>query len=195
MASTQTDEDRRKLLKPKVSPEEVLSILNEFYISDGQNAQVTRELDSYDDANFLVKIDGEKALLKIHNGVESEKYIKVHSGKRIKFNDGRSAGDGNIIDLHTAIFEHLAKPEFDVTTCTTIHNTSQDAVSIKELPVRPTGMLYDLFIWCWYHLKLYLLAALRLSVQTILLKTWLLDSAHGSKGYPYHQQRTFLSKY
>lgn len=148
MASTQTDEDRRKLLKPKVSPEEVLSILNEFYISDGQNAQVTRELDSYDDANFLVKIDGEKALLKIHNGVESEKYIKAHSGKRTKLNDGRSAGDANIIDLHTAIFEHLAKPEFDVTTCKTIHNTSQDAVSIKELPVRPTGMIYDLLIWC-----------------------------------------------
>lgn len=141
MASTLTDEERRKLLKPKVTPEEALSVLYEFYTSEGQQPEVARELDSYDDVNFLVKIDGEKALLKIHNGVESEKYIRVHSAKKAKLNDGDvAAGDGSIIDLHTAVFEHLAKPEFKVTTCKTIpSNKSQEdgdnSVCIKELPV------------------------------------------------------------
>lgn len=141
MASTQTDEDRRKLLKPKVSTDDALAILNEFYTSDSQKAEVVRELNSYDDANYLVKIDGIKALLKIHNGVESEKYIKRHSTKKAKLNDGESV-EGSIIDLHTAIFEHLAREEFKVTTCKTIpalasQEDGDNSVSVKELPVRP----------------------------------------------------------
>jgi hypothetical protein len=141
MASTQTDEDRRKLLKPKVSADKVLTVLNEFYTSAGQKVEVVRELDSYDDANYLIKLDGKKALLKIHNGVESEKYIKRHSVKKAKLNDGETV-QGSIIDLHTAIFEHLAKEEFKVTTCKTIptmasQEDGDNSVCIKELPVRP----------------------------------------------------------
>ena len=136
------DEDRRKLLKPNVSSEKVLSILNEFYIANDEKAEVVCELDSYDDANYLVKIDGEKALLKIHNGVESEKYIRVHSTKRSKLNNGEILNcEGSVIDLHTAIFEHLAKPEYKVTTCTTIpvksrcQENENAYICIKELPV------------------------------------------------------------
>jgi len=151
MESNQTDEDRRKLLKPKVSTEEALFILNEFYINDDDvssegpsNAEVIRELDSYDDVNFLVKICGEKALLKIHNGVESEKYIRNHSAKKVKLNeDGAGDGDCNsIIDLHTAIFDHLAKPKYDLTTCRTMlvkksacEADGDRSVCVKELPV------------------------------------------------------------
>lgn len=144
-STTENDEDRRKLLKPKVSADQVLSVLNEFYITKDQHAEVICELDSYDDANYLVKIDGEKALFKIHNGVESEKYIQIHSAKRSKGNHGGiSANEGSIIDLHSAIFEHLAKPEYNVTTCQTIHvknrpsgqNDGDSSVCVKELPVR-----------------------------------------------------------
>jgi hypothetical protein len=142
------DEDRRKLLKPKVSAEEVLSVLNDFYVAGDEPAEVIRELDSYDDANYLVKIDGEKALLKIHNGVESEKFIRVHSARKsAKPNneEGESAPtETSIIDLHTALYDHLAKPEYNVTTCKTIpvksHPSQKDdgdhSVCIRELPVR-----------------------------------------------------------
>lgn len=109
-ASNESDEIRRKLLKPKVrreirptaptvcdawgpcpfslspnllilplpitqvSADEALSLLIDFYVPDGfeksdvPRAEVLRQLDSYDDVNFLVKLDGQKALLKIHNG-------------------------------------------------------------------------------------------------------------------------------
>ena len=136
------DEDRRKLLKPKLTPSQALSIFNDFYVTNSETAEVVSELDSYDDANFLVKIDGVKALLKIHNGVESEKYLRVHSGKRAKLEECSAEG-GSIIDLHSAIFDHLAKPEYMVTTCTTlpVKNPSSDnededrSVCIRELPV------------------------------------------------------------
>lgn len=142
--ASQTDEDRRKLLKPKVSTNQVLSILTEYY-TEGQTAEVIRELDSYDDANYLVKIDGEKALLKIHNGVESETYLRSRSGKKAKVNnDGEKDSEhGGIIDLHTAIFEHLEKPDYDVMTCRTMpvkrsacENDGSNSVCSKKLPVR-----------------------------------------------------------
>lgn len=57
-----------------MSADEALSLLIDFYVPDGfeksdvPRAEVLRQLDSYDDVNFLVKLDGQKALLKIHNG-------------------------------------------------------------------------------------------------------------------------------
>lgn len=151
MASNK-DEDRRKLLKPKVSTEEVLSILNDFYVAGDASAEVIRELDSYDDANYLVKIDGEKALLKIHNGVESEKFIRLHSARNkseTNIEEGESTHtETSIIDLHTALYDHLAKPEYNVTTCKTIpvksHSSHKEdenrSICIRELPVRPIDL-------------------------------------------------------
>ena len=184
MESSQTDEDRRKLLKPKVSAEEALSILNKFYVNDDDvsskgpsKAEVIRELDSYDDVNFLVKICGEKALLKIHNGVESEKYIRKHSAKKVKLT-GDDAGDGNsIIDLHTAIFDHLAKPDYDVTTCRTIlvkksacQIDGDSSVCVKELPVRLIcSVSHSLTSIIQNHVHLLILLFLRLSVHNTVL--------------------------
>lgn len=149
------DEVRRKLLKPKVTEEEALSLLVDFYIVDGFNldghvaqlprAEVLQELVSYDDANFLVKVDGEKALLKIYNGVESEKYIAKHAKKRARWEDTDASclDDGCIIDLHSAIYEHLSAPKYDVTTGKTIpvknfspdSDTDDYSVCIRELSV------------------------------------------------------------
>ena len=136
------DEVRRTFLKPKVSPDEALSILLDLYIADGfdgdakvkvPRAEVIRELDSYDDVNYLVKVDGEKALLKIHNGVESEEYIAEHTRKGEKLD-----GSASHIDLHTAIYAHLANPQYNVTTAKTIPPTTsnnEECVCIRELPV------------------------------------------------------------
>jgi len=164
------DEVRRKLLKPKVSEEEALSILIDLYCSSGfdntnnikvPRVQVIKELDSYDDINYLVEINGEKALLKIHNGVESEQYIIAttqsqhdnRSNKCLKVDetDTPSNGEasdidessgGSIIDLHSAIYEHMADTKYNVTTGKTIKpstNTSSDdnnsGVCIRELSV------------------------------------------------------------
>ena len=163
------DEVRRKLLKPKVTEEEALSILLDLYIADGfdntdnvkvPRVQVLQELDSYDDVNYLVKIDGEKALLKIHNGVESEQYIAaqahVNAAKRAKVDETdtpsstskTSNNNNSIIDLHSAMYQHLAQEKYNVTTGKTIcgknettssDDTSSDSsssdVCIRELSV------------------------------------------------------------
>jgi Ser/Thr protein kinase RdoA (MazF antagonist) len=152
------DEVRRKLLKPIVTEEEALSILVDLYIPDGfdiskdvelPRAQVLQALDSYDDVNYLVKIDGTKAVLKVHNGVESEQYIAAHARKFAKLEDDDrpsnkdvgSISTSSIIDLHTAVFAHLAKPQYHVTTGQTIYPIQKsyrdeaDGVSVRELSV------------------------------------------------------------
>ena len=154
------DEARRKLLKPKVTAEEALSILIDCYIPDGfgtnpelPRCEVIDQLDSYDDINYLVKIDGQKALLKIHNGVESEQFIAAHVRKRARLdNDVDVATDAasktSIIDMHTAIYEHLADPKYGLTTGRSIPTKNSpssssndddddrhDSVCIRELSV------------------------------------------------------------
>ena len=139
------DEVRRKLLKPKVTEEEALSLLVDFYVADGfdlgtevPRAEVLQELVSYDDSNFVVKVDGEKALLKIYNGVESEKYIAKHARKRAKL---ENEDGGCIIDLHTAIYAWLADTKYNVTTGKNIPvknltpDTDDDSVCVRELSV------------------------------------------------------------
>lgn len=154
------DEVRRKLLKPKITEEEALSLLYDFYVADGFNlndtqivlprAQVLQELVSYDDANFVVKVDGKKALLKIYNGVESEKYIAKHARKRARImEESEETIGGCVIDLHTAIYERLSDPKYNVTTGKNMpvkniltpyendNNTTSDdnTVCIRELSV------------------------------------------------------------
>ena len=143
------DEVRRKLLKPKVTEDEAASILIAFYA--GASVCVLQELVSYDDANFVVNVDDQKALLKIYNGVESEKYIAKHARKHARIieesDDEAGGGGGCIIDLHTAIYEHLSDPKYNVTTGKNIpihwskhdenDNTTSDdnTVCIRELSV------------------------------------------------------------
>ena len=171
------DEARRKLLKPKVTPEEALSILIDCYIPDGfgtnpelPRCEVIQQLDSYDDINYLVRVDGQKALLKIHNGVESEQFIAAHVRKRARLENDVDVADDtasrtSIIDMHTAIYEHLADPKYGLTTGRSIpvKNTpssssngddddGDDSVCIRELSViskehSPTQLVVRLQTW------------------------------------------------
>jgi Ser/Thr protein kinase RdoA (MazF antagonist) len=70
-----SDEHRRKALKPRVTCEQVEAILRQDYALPNQQVRVLKELDSYDDVNFQVKIGDAMYLLKIHNGVESNEYL------------------------------------------------------------------------------------------------------------------------
>lgn len=70
-----SDEEMRKLLKPNPTHEQVVEALQTGYHEN--SIKIIKELDSYDDSNFLVQTDnGTKYLAKVHNGVESLDYIK-----------------------------------------------------------------------------------------------------------------------
>ena len=66
-----SDEEMRKLLKPNCSPEQVLEVIRQSYCKDKSQLELMRALDSYDDQNFWIKVDGTSFLAKVHNGVES----------------------------------------------------------------------------------------------------------------------------
>lgn len=69
------DEELRKLWKPKVSESDALVLLRRLADVTAE-CSVLQSLDSYDDVNFHVNINGISFLLKIHNGVESRDYLK-----------------------------------------------------------------------------------------------------------------------
>jgi len=76
-----SDEELRKLTKPAVPHDLLVSAVSEYY----GRTTVIQQLDSYDDCNFLIEIDSTKYLLKIHNGVESADYIRNAGTSKIAF--------------------------------------------------------------------------------------------------------------
>ncbi|KAJ1455989.1 kinase-like domain-containing protein [Pelagophyceae sp. CCMP2097] len=79
------DEAERKVQKPGLSPAAAEDLL-QFHFGD--DAQIDRELDSYDDQNFLALVNGERCVFKVLNGVES-------------FNEP-------LIEAQSALLRHLA---------------------------------------------------------------------------------------
>jgi len=118
-----SDEEMRKLLKPAPSADEVVSALRS---SHGRTFTVVKELESYDDVNYLVT-DGEsgtKYLAKVHNGVESLDYHARHAER------------SSVIDLQNAVFHHLGGPSCpDITTSAPVPATDGEPVSVHPLPV------------------------------------------------------------
>lgn len=100
-----TDEERRKLLIPAPVDEQVVELLN-LHFADS-SAKIIKHLDSYDDRNYHVEIDGEERLFKIHNGVESEDFIRVY---REAGEDFYKAGSmGSVIHLQNTMLELCAE--------------------------------------------------------------------------------------
>uniref|UniRef100_A0A7S2P1E9 Inosine triphosphate pyrophosphatase n=1 Tax=Leptocylindrus danicus TaxID=163516 RepID=A0A7S2P1E9_9STRA len=118
------DEEMRKLLKPTPTSEDILQILTTLrlpsssspMIPDPSNekkrkplaneelsVEVLKELDSYDDANFLVEIGGVKHLLKVQNGVESQAYID-----ELKNSDSESPVKLSAISLLNQMMKHVS---------------------------------------------------------------------------------------
>ena len=98
-----SDEERRKVLKPNLCPSDVQCLLETYFLTSvkvGLDSTspptVVKQLDSYDDQNFLVKLLGVEYLLKVHNGVESD--------------------NSSVIDLQNSLMLHLNK---DPRLCTT----------------------------------------------------------------------------
>ena len=81
---TLSDEEKRKLLKPDPTIEQIISIAKENFTVGGDNGvEIIKELDSYDDRNYWCRISGVDLLVKVHNGVESSDACRaVEEGKQ-----------------------------------------------------------------------------------------------------------------
>lgn len=74
-----SDEQMRKVLKPNPTQDQVLEVIRKTYVDDKDvdSVKIIRQLDSYDDSNYLVEIAGTRYLLKVHNGVESKDFLET----------------------------------------------------------------------------------------------------------------------
>lgn len=104
-SSTETsDEELRKLLVPVPTVEEVVDVIRKSYFGDKPEVDVklVKELDSYDDRNLWLSIDGVDFLAKVHNGVESRDLVdRVRTGSC--GNDGAVDAPTNGDYKHSAI--------------------------------------------------------------------------------------------
>jgi Ser/Thr protein kinase RdoA (MazF antagonist) len=140
-----SDEEMRKLLKPNPSEDQVVAALKESYAESGQEVKIVKELESYDDKNFWVEINGTPFLAKVHNGVESKDFLKLWKEE--------SAFNKSVIHLQNAIMEHLnnhgissSKPQKPIV------GDSPTPASVHSLPVvsaehSPCELVVRLLAW------------------------------------------------
>lgn len=108
-----SDEEWRKLLVPNPSVEQIVEVIRtNYYDTDKDSVQITvvKELDSYDDKNLWLSIDGVDYLAKVHNGVESQDLIDKMNEGRIKDSSTTSGNDGykqSAVHLQNAMMMHL----------------------------------------------------------------------------------------
>lgn len=95
-----SDEEMRKLLKPNPSAEQILLALQSSYAEPGQEIKFIKDLDSYDDRNFLLEIAGTPYLAKVHNGVESNDFLDHYR---------RGEYQKSVIHFQNSVMEHLNK--------------------------------------------------------------------------------------
>ena len=85
------DEERRKDEKPVISVSEAVAAAKLLYGLDihDENREAVKELDSYDDRNFYIcgmlpsSDRVQHCLLKIHNGVESDRLDQLQSQNEV----------------------------------------------------------------------------------------------------------------
>lgn len=146
----------RKLLKPTCTTDQILTILKSNHFEPGSDVKIKRELESYDDQNFLVEVDGQKKYLaKVHNGVESEHFIRVSSEIEKHDKVDPESYRGCAIHLQKSICAHLSDPKYGIASSVTIpppgnskdDKTTSATDSIQSLPVlSPSHSPYPLVI-------------------------------------------------
>ena len=144
-----SDEERRKLLKPSVSPEEAKEIMTALYASQPDDQiEILTELESYDDVNFKVALNGTQYLLKIHNGVESGDFYKVFQAAHRQYN--KPGHMGSVIHLQTAMMDLLSTN--NVPTSAPIPTKDGMPIGLQELSVvsaehSPQRLVIRLLTW------------------------------------------------
>ena len=145
-----SDEEMRKSLKPAPTTDQVLDALHKSFVGGEGPSTVTlvRELESYDDRNYWVEISGTPYLAKVHNGVESQDFIKLWKEE--------SAYERSVIHLQNVLMEHLcshgistSKPVKPVSETNEVLPT---AAAIHSLPVvsakhSPCDLVVRLLHW------------------------------------------------
>ena len=137
------DEERRKLLKPDPSNDEVLAIVKESF-AKGKDCQVeiVKELDSYDDRNWWMRIGGADYLVKIHNGVESGDAVNAIEAKK----------QDSVIHFQYAVMKALK--ENGIASSFPVHlleDPNRDPF-VKSLPVlskehSPSNLVVSVYTW------------------------------------------------
>jgi hypothetical protein len=104
-----SDEQMRKVLKPNPTQDEVLEVIRKSYVGDNKDdadsVKIVRQLDSYDDSNYLVEIAGTRYLLKVHNGVESKDFLDTYQTAGEEYY--KAGHMTSVIHLQTAMMQLL----------------------------------------------------------------------------------------
>jgi hypothetical protein len=123
--NTSEEEILRKQLKPNPTNDEVIDVIRTNYFNGDDSSVVDikliKELDSYDDRNLWISVNGKDYLAKVHNGVESRDMIQflttaLDEADDDDNNNNKKNGDyrKSAIHLQNAIMEHLN--ECNITT-------------------------------------------------------------------------------
>ena len=154
--STSDEEILRKKLKPDPTVEQVLDSVRTYFYNGRKDVDIrlVKELDSYDDRNLWITVDGTNFLAKVHNGVESRDLIQYlrDDDSDSGFGDYRQSA----IHLQHSIMTHLN--ECGITTNMpqkpSEHDLSSAAtpVAVVSLPVHskensPTPLVLRLLGW------------------------------------------------
>lgn len=172
-SSSSSEEVMRKRLKPNPSPSQVLDAIRSVYhVNPEQDVKILASLESYDDCNYCVELNGSKYLAKIYNGVETANYLRYLNQDK----DGSSRPSA--IHLYSCIFTHLL--QYD-TVKTSIplqiprkdkegedHPLQGDFVSIHSMPVTsqedsPSQVALCLLSW----VEGYTMSSKRINVETL----------------------------
>lgn len=144
------DEEKRKLFKPSITTEQAMDIMKNLYSKDeeGDEIEILAQLESYDDVNFKVSMNGTMYLLKIHNGVESADFCKVYeqAGRHYK----EKGHMGSVIHLQTAMMDLLSTN--NIPTSAPVPTKERIPVGVQELPVvsaahSPCPLVVRLLTW------------------------------------------------
>lgn len=144
------EEGLRKLLKPNISKDQLLQAIRQSY--PGVSIIYHKELDSYDDRNFLLSFDSKLCVAKVFNGLESAKYIRASKAVE-ESKDKNTSTTLSAIHLLHAIFSHLKNPQYDVRTSFPLSvGSSGTGRSVHSFPVvseshSPTLLVIQLLEW------------------------------------------------
>ena len=137
-----SDEELRKLWKPEPTDEDALSALKSTFAAESTSVKILQSLESYDDRNYKVEMDGTPYLFKIHNGVESKDLIDM---MKKNGNDYHACNNASVIHYQTAIQQHLnrhgvatSKPQLHQSAPIAVHSlaVSSSDHSPRELVLR-----------------------------------------------------------
>ncbi|KAG7343405.1 alanine-glyoxylate transaminase [Nitzschia inconspicua] len=130
-----TDEELRKLLMPDPTVEQVVDAIRQSFFQDSAaDIQVIKELDSYDDKNVWISINGTNYLAKVHNGVESKDLMdRLVEGHKT----ASTAFPSSAIHLQNAMMIHLN--QHGIAT-----NQPHEAVQTAETRLPTPGAIHSL---------------------------------------------------